>query len=412
MRRGELAFPCMTPQKRAVAAYFSSETDGTLTLPYFVGSRSYTCQPDNTQRFATSGLSTVPAIFIRWRQQDLIYLQTHPLLPGVTPWTPSTLSSTQSSSSSAPSGTQAVDGNGNASPKRGLPKGGVAGIAIMCLVLGLVIGAVALLLLRRRRRHHQAVDSSQPREAAASFTDTKPQLIGQTAVENEQRPHHLASLAHVNIDRSYPTDAAMSGIYESPTTEHRTSGYTFGVGSVTNPDVPEVEARELQPVLAELHSYNPAQGGELANPDVPEVEARELQPALAELHSYNLAQGGELANPDVPEVEARELQPVLAELHSNNPSQGGEAGAAGSSYSQPMYTTGQMRASMSQGGLSSTDSNAGVVSSGNLSPSQEMEMLAQQQSQLRAKRETLLKLHEIEENQRRIEARMQELRQS
>ena len=381
MRRGELAFPCMTPQKRAVAAYFSSETDGTLTLPYFVGSRSYTCQPDNTQRFATSGLSTVPAIFIRWRQQDLIYLQTHPLLPGVTPWTPSTLSSTQSSSSSAPSGTQAVDGNGNASPKRGLPKGGVAGIAIMCLVLGLVIGAVALLLLRRRRRHHQAVDSSQPREAAASFTDTKPQLIGQTAVENEQRPHHLASFAHVNIDRSYPTDAAMSGIYESPTTEHRTSGYTFGVGSVTNPDVPEVEARELQPVLAELHSYNPAQGGELANPDVPEVEARELQP-------------------------------VLAELHSNNPSQGGEAGAAGSSYSQPMYTTGQMRASMSQGGLSSTDSNAGVVSSGNLSPSQEMEMLAQQQSQLRAKRETLLKLHEIEENQRRIEARMQELRQS
>ena len=82
---------------------------------------------------------------------------------------------------------------------------------------------------------------------------------------------------------------------------------------------------------------------------------------------------------------------------------------AGSSYGQPMYAIGQMHRSVSQGPLGFTDQTPNADGSGNLSPNDEMEILALQQSQLRAEKERLLKLHEIEERERMIAVRMQQL---
>jgi hypothetical protein len=143
----------------------------------------------------------------------------------VTPWTSIAISSAASESAPAATSSSAA---AEASPERGLSKGGIAGIAIMCLVVGIGIGVAAILLFRRYRRRQ----------------DPEPAMAADQ--------HHSTDFGLQNHE------AQVKGIDQSVI---HASGMAFAPSStVLTPELHsdrnavEMEAREPGPQLAELQS--------------------------------------------------------------------------------------------------------------------------------------------------------------
>lgn len=111
-----------------------------------------------------SGAKTsVPALEIRWREEDLTLLETHPLTPGLVV-TEGAESGSRATSASAP--TDGPDDNGG-----GISTGAVAGIAVGATALVAILVGVAFFVWYRKRKQRAAaagVAAAPPAPATSS----------------------------------------------------------------------------------------------------------------------------------------------------------------------------------------------------------------------------------------------------
>jgi len=150
------------------------------------------------------------ALQIRWHESDLIYLETHPLSPGVVPAIPET-----AKEGPGPTGTE----TGTVLPESdgGLSRGAVAGISIGALLGALVIVGAAFLLWRRRKKP-SLVGSPEAGSTASAPLMQGPHMYGQMPVP--QQPYYQmmapAPQPYQNVSPGQEHRARMSDYSSTP----------------------------------------------------------------------------------------------------------------------------------------------------------------------------------------------------
>ena len=237
-----------------------------LPLIYNLASGSgFECESDINYAMSSSAEATrwVPALQIRWQESDLIYLETHPLSPGVVPEIPETITT-----GPGPTDTRTILPNSD----EGLSKGAVAGISIGALVGALLIVGAAFLLWRRRKK--PSPGSSEATAAASAPFMQGPQMYGQMQVP--QQPYYqMAAPAQQTYPNVSPGQKHLSHMSDYSSTPP--SAYYPPQMAYLPPGVP--------PTLTPASSTSPSNATPQAASAVAEVPATQPAAEPTELSS-------------------------------------------------------------------------------------------------------------------------------
>lgn len=318
----------------------------------------YFCTPDEWNYYATNtDLSYAQVMIqIRWAESDLSTLETHPLTPGLTIAAKTSGSVVDATETGPATGATVTILSNPGSSQDGLPVSAQVGIGVGVGLFGLLaIGLMVFFILRYRKRRANGQGPSQP----PSIQQSPP---GHVPVQ--QYPYGLGPGQQGEPSQGYPQSTYPGyTAYVDPKTGHMT--YYSSVPQPTELGGTAIEGSDLSP--------------------------------SQDAHSVTVSQ------PTYPRDSTFSGSQVI-------PPQPGPGGGFPSSSPASRYPSMEAPAVVEMPGNQANTRS--VASIDNPQVQQEMAYLMAEQTKLEARRTRLMELAELDDEEQRIQTRMQQLQQS